>query len=55
MADNSNSGGNTLLAIIVGALLVIVIGFFVLRGTSGTGGAVHAPSVSVSAPSVPHS
>lgn len=36
MADNSG-GGNTILAVLVGALLVIVIGFFVFRGVPGTG------------------
>ena len=39
MADNSG-GGTTMLAFIVGALLVVVIGLFVFRG--GFGG--HAPS-----------
>jgi len=35
MADNS--GGNSLLGVIVGALLVLVIGFFVFQGAHGSG------------------
>ena len=35
MADNS--GGNTALGLIVGALLVLVIGFFVFNGMHGGG------------------
>lgn len=36
MADN-NGGGNTLLAVIVGALVAVVIGFFVFHGIPGAG------------------
>ena len=36
MADNSG-GGNTVLGLIVGALLVLVIGFFVFNGVHGGG------------------
>jgi hypothetical protein len=35
MADNS--GGNSLLGVIVGILLVLVIGFFVFNGLHGGG------------------
>ncbi|HSM94720.1 MAG TPA: hypothetical protein VLT91_01660 [Rhizomicrobium sp.] len=42
MADNAGSGGNTFLAFIVGALLVVVVvfGFFYVTGghMGGTGG-----------------
>ena len=34
MADNSN-GGTTFLAVIVGALAALVIGFFVFHGLGG--------------------
>jgi len=42
MADGDGGGGNALLGVIVGALLVLVIGFFVFGGIPGHKGA--APS-----------
>lgn len=47
MADNSG-GANTVLAFIVGALLVVVIGAFVLGGIPGMkGGQSSAPSATL--------
>ena len=47
MADNNN-GGNTFLALIVGGLLVLVVGFFVLGGFPGQ--KASGPSVTITAP-----
>ena len=49
MADNSNSGSVTVLAFIVGALLVAVVGFFVFRGGFGAAPA-SGPSITITAP-----
>ena len=48
MADNSGNSGVTMLAFIVGALLVAVVGFFVFRGFPGA--APSGPSITVTAP-----
>jgi len=37
MAMADNSGGNSLLGVIVGALLVLVVGFFVFQAGHGGG------------------
>jgi len=42
MADGDGGGGNAVLGVLVGALLVLVIGFFVFGGIPGHKGA--APS-----------
>ena len=47
MADGDGGGGNALLGVIVGVLLVLVIGFFVFGGIPGQRGA--APSSGPSA------
>ncbi|HEY0571171.1 MAG TPA: hypothetical protein VGD16_07995 [Enterovirga sp.] len=52
MTEGSGSGGNTLLALIVGGLLVVVVGFFVVGGNFGSKSVdvnVKAPSVSTPA------
>lgn len=51
MADNSG-GGNSFLGVVVGALLVVVVGFgaFYVLGHSGK---PSGPSINVTAPSVP--
>jgi|tagenome__1003787_1003787.scaffolds.fasta_scaffold20081196_1 hypothetical protein len=52
MAEGSGSGGNTLIALIVGGLLVVVVGFFAIGGNFGTKSVdvnVKAPSVSTPA------
>ena len=38
MADGNGGGGNAMLGVIVGALLVLVIGFFAFGGFPGHGG-----------------
>ena len=50
MADGS-SGGIGLLGVIVGAVIVLGVGFFFLQG--GLGGKSSGPSVTISAPSAP--
>jgi hypothetical protein len=47
MADGNGGGGNALLGVIVGVLLVLVIGFFVFGGIPSQRGA--APSSGPSA------
>lgn len=47
MADNSGGGGNAMLGVIVGVLLVLVIGFFVFNGVGGKGSPAPAASISV--------
>lgn len=46
MADNSG-GGNAMLGVIVGVLLVLVIGFFAFGGFHGGGSPAPAAKVSV--------
>jgi hypothetical protein len=46
MADNSG-GGNAMLGVIVGVLLVLVVGFFVFNGMKGGGSPAPAASISV--------
>jgi hypothetical protein len=48
MADNS--GGVGLLGVLIGAALVVVVGFFVFRGMDGGDS---GPNISIEAPSVP--
>lgn len=50
MADNS--GGIGLMGVIIGAVLVIAVAFFVFRGMDGGGGG-DAPDVNIEAPSAP--
>lgn len=45
MADNS--GGNSMLGVIVGVLLVLVIGFFVFNGVHGGGSPAPAAKITV--------
>ena len=47
MADNSG-GGNAMLGVIVGVLLVVVIGFFPFGGFPGKSSAPSGPSITVS-------
>ena len=42
MADGDGGGGNAMLGVIVGVLLVLVIGFFVFGGIPGHKGAAPA-------------
>jgi hypothetical protein len=46
MADNSG-GGNAMLGVIVGVLLVLVVGFFVFNGMKGGGSPAPAAKISV--------
>jgi len=48
MAEQTASGSSTLLALIVGGLLVVVVGFFVLGGNFGS----KSVDVNVKAPAV---
>ena len=48
MADNS--GGVGLLGVLIGAALVIVVGFFVFRGMDGGNS---GPDINIEAPSAP--
>jgi hypothetical protein len=47
MADNNDGGGTTFLAFIVGALLVVVVGFFVFHGMPGGHSASPGASLTV--------
>lgn len=49
MADNS--GGIGLMGVIIGAIIVIAVGFFVLRGMNGSGDS--GPDINIEAPSTP--
>lgn len=49
MADNS--GGIGLMGVIIGAAIVIAVGFFVFRGMDGGGGS--GPDINIEAPSAP--
>ncbi len=52
MADGNGGGGtNTLLAVIVGGLLVVGVAFFVFGGFPGHSAAPSGPSITVKAPS----
>lgn len=49
MADGNGNGGTTVLALVVGALLVLVVGLFMFGGIPG----MHkdsGPSITVTAP-----
>jgi hypothetical protein len=49
MADGDGGGGNAILGVIVGVLLVLVIGFFVFGGIPGHKGATPSgPSATLS-------
>lgn len=51
MADNSGGGSTTILAFIVGALLIAVVGLFVFRGgIPGKPAAPSGPSITITAP-----
>ena len=50
MADNS--GGIGLMGVIIGAIIVIAVAFFVFRGMDSGGGG-DAPDINIEAPSAP--
>ena len=51
MADDSGGGsGNTLLAVIVGGILVVLVAFFAFGGFPGMHGGAKGPSVTINAP-----
>ncbi|HEY1708661.1 MAG TPA: hypothetical protein VGG10_10390 [Rhizomicrobium sp.] len=52
MADNSGGGGTSILAFLVGGLLVVVIGFFVLTGGhfGNPASTTHTVNLNVKAP-----
>jgi hypothetical protein len=50
MADNNGGSGTTVLALIVGALVVLVVALFMFGGIPGMGSANKAPSVTITAP-----
>lgn len=50
--DNGGGAGTTLLAVIVGGILVVMVAVFAFGGFPGMhGGAVKGPSVTINAPS----
>ena len=51
MADNSGSGSAGILGVIVGAILVVGVGFYFLQHNGKTGGTT--TGVSISVPSAP--
>lgn len=53
MAENtSSSGGMGLIGVIIGALLVAAVGFFVLQNTGVLGGKTDTVNVKIDAPSI---
>lgn len=50
MADNSGNSSTTILAFIVGALLIAVVGLFFFRGGIGKPAAPSGPSITITAP-----
>ena len=48
MADGDGGGGNAMLGVIVGVLLVLVVGFFVFGGIPGHKAAPSGPSATLS-------
>jgi len=52
MADNSGSGGIGVLGVLVGALIVIVVGGFLLYGTGMLGGSSTTSTVKIEVPKI---
>ena len=52
MANGSDSGGIGLLGVLIGAVIVVALGYFLLAGNMG-GGAGPSTSVNVEAPRAP--
>jgi len=48
--DNGGGAGTTLLAVIVGGILVVLVAFFAFGGFPGMHGGAKGPSVTINAP-----
>lgn len=51
--DNGGGAGTTMLAVIVGGILVVLVMVFAFGGFPGMHGGAKGPSVTINAPSVP--
>jgi len=51
--DNGGGAGTTMLAVIVGGILVVLVMVFAFGGFPGMHGGAKGPSVTINAPAVP--